>query len=185
MMTGGLTAKIYFGGYTQRVSETKQQGPASMLQAAGAAGAGPKDPLCIRFINTLDWRNDAERRVEQLTAYSELVKWSRNQQLLSAEQAKALLALAGKQQRQAEQALGRALSFREALYWLFSAVAARRAPSREDLQMLSEMHAEAAPHLRLRLENETGYGWEWASGDENLDRMLWPVARSAAELLTA
>jgi predicted RNA-binding Zn ribbon-like protein len=184
-MTGGLTAKIYFGGYNHTVSETKQQGPASMLQAAGAAGAGPRDPLCIRFINTLDWRNDAERRVEQLTAYSELVKWSRNQHLLSAEQAKALLALAGKQQRQAEQALGRALSFREALYRLFSAVAARRAPSREDLQVLSEMHAEAAPHLRLRLENETRYGWEWASGDENLNRMLWPVARSAAELLTA
>jgi predicted RNA-binding Zn ribbon-like protein len=43
--------------------------------------------------------------------------------------------------------------------------------------------ATAGTHLRV-VESDGGFGWGWEDGDA-LDRVLWPVARAAAELLVA
>jgi predicted RNA-binding Zn ribbon-like protein len=38
--------------------------------------------------------------------------------------------------------------------------------------------------LEIRKE-EAGFGWAWGGPAQALDRPLWPIARSAAELLTS
>jgi predicted RNA-binding Zn ribbon-like protein len=182
MVIGSLTAKIYFAGYNTGVSETNPPGSGALQQ--GAAASRAPDPLCIRFINTLDWRNDPQCQVEQLSSYPELVKWARKEGLSSEVQANVLLGAAARRRRQAELALKRALDFREVLYRLFSAVAARRDPPREDVGRLNAVHAQAAVNMRISCEKQGRYAWAWAGEDEDLDRILWPVARSAAELLT-
>jgi predicted RNA-binding Zn ribbon-like protein len=35
------------------------------------------------------------------------------------------------------------------------------------------------------IRNESGFTWGWDKQSDALDRMLWPVARSAADLLTS
>ena len=39
-------------------------------------------------------------------------------------------------------------------------------------------------HLRIEADPE-GFGWTWEAPVDRFDRILWPIARSAAELLTS
>jgi predicted RNA-binding Zn ribbon-like protein len=43
---------------------------------------------------------------------------------------------------------------------------------------------EAMSRLTITRSAE-GYEWSWAADEGGLDRMLWPIARSAADLLTS
>jgi predicted RNA-binding Zn ribbon-like protein len=148
---------------------------------ASTAAEQRTEPLCIRFVNTLDWRNDAGRRAENLTSYSDLLQWARSANLLTHDEARRLLDCSRSQQ--AQRVLSRALDFRECLYRIFSAVAAHRAPAEGDLDTLNRAHAEAATHMEIVRESDGSYTWRWRAPDDALDLMLWPVARSAAELL--
>ena len=79
--------------------------------------------------------------------------------------------------------LSRAIGLREALYRLFSQAGSRRRPAGEDLGVLQAEVTGALAHFRVAW-SPAGFGQE--DGDQassGLDRMLWPVAWSAAELL--
>ena len=97
-----------------------------------------------------------------------------------------LLELATAQSERAASVLARAIRLREALYRMFSALARDAQVAPDDLSILNGALAEA--HNRLRLGAAPAFdrfGWVWSGADDALDRMLWPIARSAAELLTA
>jgi predicted RNA-binding Zn ribbon-like protein len=145
----------------------------------------PGDPLCVRFINTLDWRNDPALRAETLSAYPDLVAWARSAGLLDAGEARDLLSLAASHPNKARQALEDALTFRESLYRVFSAVAARRAPPPADLAALNRAWAESAAHAALVAQGQNHYAWTWRKPQDALTRVLWPIAWAAAELLTS
>ena len=51
-------------------------------------------------------------------------------------------------------------------------------------QMQASILAEALPHRRLVTTAE-GFGWQWGEDPVALAQMLWPIARSAADLLTS
>ena len=53
-----------------------------------------------------------------------------------------------------------------------------------DLDALNATLARALPHLRIVPEADA-YAWNWAGEEDALDSMLWPVARSAGDLLTS
>ena len=78
--------------------------------------------------------------------------------------------------------LSRAIALREALYRLFSQAGSRRRPAREDLGVLQAEVTGALAHFRVAW-SPAGFGWEWDQARPGLDRVLWPVAWSAAELL--
>jgi predicted RNA-binding Zn ribbon-like protein len=44
--------------------------------------------------------------------------------------------------------------------------------------------SRSLPHLRLAV-SDAEFAWDWAEEPVSLDRVLWVVARSAGELLTA
>ena len=77
-----------------------------------------------------------------------------------------------------------AVILREALYRVFSAVAAGAAGPAADLATLNEALADGFGHVRLAPDGD-GYRWGWQIDPPALDRMLWPVLRSAVELLTS
>jgi predicted RNA-binding Zn ribbon-like protein len=56
-------------------------------------------------------------------------------------------------------------------------------PSPEDLVALSEAAADAASH-RVLAPEQAGYAFAWPERS-GLERLLWPVALSAAELLVS
>lgn len=140
-------------------------------------------PLCLNFANTAEW-HASEHPIESLTSYSELVAWSQRAGILTSPQARGLLRLAGERPAEASAALERAIALREAIYAVFSAAARGRAPEASDLDTLNE--ALAAAMARSRITFEAGdYAWNWDGYATMLDAMLWPVARSAADLLTS
>jgi len=78
--------------------------------------------------------------------------------------------------------LRRALELREAIYSLFRAgSAAVEAPA---LLVLNEALSEAMAAAELHPAGDR-FSWGWPVGDGSLTQILWPIARSAAELLTS
>jgi predicted RNA-binding Zn ribbon-like protein len=138
---------------------------------------------CLDFVNTLSGRLKDWPR-ERLRIYSDLVSWGRQAGLLSDLEAQRLIREARRRPAQAAAVLERAVRLREALYRLFSAAASRQAPSEGDLAALNAVLSVALGRSRI-VPTDGGFGWDWADREGSLERVLWPVARSAAELLTS
>jgi predicted RNA-binding Zn ribbon-like protein len=135
---------------------------------------------CLDFTNTVG----GDRRTtttEHLHGYGELVAWARQGELLTPAQARALLLRAQREPAGAAEALRDALELREALFDIFFALSGGKRPAPERLEVLNRALAEALRHRRVVQSGRTfSLGWD---GSDDLRRMLWPVALSAAELL--
>jgi predicted RNA-binding Zn ribbon-like protein len=138
--------------------------------------------LSLDFVNTVGDR--PRREAEQLTWYGDLVTWGRQAGVLTPEEHTLLVDEAGRRIGQARKAFDRAIELRETLYRLFSAVAAEDRPDREDIETLNDTLSLALRHARIT-SGDDRYEWHWAGPADALDRMLWPVAGAAAELLTS
>lgn len=138
--------------------------------------------LCLDFTNTVGGRFVAQPN-ERLTSYLELVMWGRHAGIVSGDEAEGLLEAAERMPGEAASVLRRAIALREAIYRLFSRSAVGLAPLEGDLARLNEELSDAMQRLRVH-RDEDGYSLAWERGDR-LDRMLWPIARSAMEVLTS
>jgi predicted RNA-binding Zn ribbon-like protein len=139
--------------------------------------------LCLDFANTLSNRLSDEPH-EWLASFTNLVAWGRLVGILSDEVAGSLLQEAAAQPGEAERVLEQALELRETIFRIFSAIASGRSPAAADLDALNAALAQALPHLQIVPEADA-FAWNWSDEEDALDRMLWPVARSAGELLTS
>ena len=138
--------------------------------------------LCLDFANTTEGRTSDGFR-EYLASYADLVAWSRHANILTEHTAQHLLHEAARRPAEAAMVLDRAIALREAIYRVFFAVAQEHPPALADLDILNAALADALSHLRV-VPLANGFGWTWADDADALDQMLWPVARSAADLLT-
>ena len=139
--------------------------------------------LCLDFANTAG-SHASEHPSESLESYADLVAWSRQAGILSDDEAQHLLREAQRRPAEAAAVLDQARALREVIYHVFSAVAAGRAPAAADLGALNAALSVALARLCVAPTGD-GFAWTW-TGDANvLDRMLWPIARSAADLLTS
>lgn len=139
--------------------------------------------LCLDFVNTVSGDRAGEAR-ERLAAYPSLLAWARQACAIEPAKARSLLAEARRRPDAASAVLREALAIREALYRVFVAVASGDEPGGEDLARVSAFVGSALAHRRLeRRDGELTLGWEDAEGA--LEAPLWPVAASAAELLTS
>ena len=149
--------------------------------------------LCLDFINTVDGRKgDSPRREsrsvdtvlgDKLVNYSDLVEWSRHSGIVTAKEAELLIQASKRNAREAKNVLDRAIALREALYRICKAIITGRRPQPVDLETVNDELQEARTHERLTHEGN-GFTWELVGNKAALDRMLWSIARSAAELLT-
>lgn len=144
--------------------------------------------LCLDFTNTVSGRDKADPRApitnDRLMSYADLLAWSEQAGVLTLPLAARLRREAERRPAAASAALERAIAVREALYRVFSAYAAAAAPDAEDLAVLNDVLATAMSRARIIPVGE-GFVWDWVDEEDALDRMLWPVVRSAAELLTS
>jgi predicted RNA-binding Zn ribbon-like protein len=139
--------------------------------------------LCLDFTNTLSTRIEGLGR-EYLTSYRDLVAWSRHAGMLNQEEARTLLQKAAHQPDRAAAALERAIALRETLYRIFSAIASSRQPPKADLAATNRALHEALSRLEV-VPAAGGFAWSWVADEAGLDHVLWPVVRSAAQLLTS
>ncbi|HEX2171278.1 MAG TPA: ABATE domain-containing protein [Dehalococcoidia bacterium] len=142
--------------------------------------------LALDFANTVSARPGDPRspRREHLRTYEDLLAWSRQVGLIDPTQADRLGAWARRSPARATAALDRAIAAREAIYGVFSTVAARCEPNPADLDLLNAELGRALHRARV-VRTGTDYTWGWADRTDDLDRPLWPVVRAAADLLTA
>jgi predicted RNA-binding Zn ribbon-like protein len=135
--------------------------------------------LCLDFVNTIDPRHRPPK-LEYLGNYDALLDWAVHVGALTAPAARDLAVLASQHPTKARRAHARAISLREALYQIL-APATRADHRRAPLAILNAefRHSMAAANLEPA---PGGYRLSWTPTDQ-LDQMLWPVVRSAADLL--
>ena len=144
---------------------------------------------CLDFVNTLAWRL-TDRPVEYLGSYEDLLAWGRQAGLLTPDEAEALSGWAATAPEEAGDTLTRAVALREAIHRVFSAAITTKPQDGGALSVLNHELSGALSRLRVAPAAGEAYVWAWDRGGDDggepaLDRPLWPVARSAAELLTS
>ena len=138
--------------------------------------------LCLNFVNSIEDRA-GHAPEDFLTSYPDLVLWGRHAGLITHATATRLIARAAADEPAAQEALRQALALRDALHRLFLAIATRRHPDPADLEALRRAYADAMFGATLVPEGER-FAWDWRADEQRLDQLLWPVARSAVDLLT-
>jgi predicted RNA-binding Zn ribbon-like protein len=145
------------------------------------------DP-CLDFVNTVGGRvpDGAQVRVrnDKLAAYADLVAFAAHAGLASEREARGLLQRAAARPREAEAVLGRARLLREALFRSLRALMRRERPAAADLAVVGDEIAACHGHEVLEFAGR-GMRFAWRDAVARLDSPLWPVARSAARLLTS
>lgn len=141
--------------------------------------------LCLDFTNTAVWRMRPQPD-DSLVDYATLVGWCRRTEAVTAADADLLLRAALAQPGEAGDALTRAIAAREALYRIFLAEIAGQEVQASDLARFNHELGEAMARATLR-PGDAGLIWSWQELDPTgapLTRPLWPILRSAADLLT-
>jgi predicted RNA-binding Zn ribbon-like protein len=138
--------------------------------------------LCLDFVNTLGNRLGPEPLEEGLAGYGDLVEFARQSGVLDGAGAKRLLQRAEARPAEAAATLVRAVALRESIHDVFDALADGRAPAREALDGLNDELGVALAHARVA-PSGSSYALAWDDPDSALDRPLWPIARSAMDLL--
>ncbi len=139
--------------------------------------------LCLDFVNTVAW-GDGVYINERLNSYGDLVAWARVAGVLSEKEAHGLLRQAARRRKDALAVLEEAVSFRRGIRPLLSHAVRRRAPDPADLEVLNLVLSRGLAHPGVAA-TPAGFDWQWTGGGHDLAQMLWPVAWSAATLLTS
>jgi predicted RNA-binding Zn ribbon-like protein len=138
--------------------------------------------LCLDFANTARYVG-APR--EDLPTYLALVSFAEQAGAVTRADARALVAAAEKKPAAAARVLARGLALRNAIFRIFSAIAGERKVDAGDLAVLDRAAADAAAHAHL-VPRDGGFTWEVeAAALRELEGPLWPVVRSATDLLTS
>jgi predicted RNA-binding Zn ribbon-like protein len=138
--------------------------------------------LCLDLTNTIGDRHPS--RNEHLHGYDDLLSWANQTQVLTDEEVGQLARHAIQKPVEADKIFSRAVSLRETLFEIFSRLAAGNRPLKGDLAVLNRWVAESLRNLSLE-EHDDSFVWSWCGSETALERVLWPVVRSAADLLTS
>ncbi len=131
--------------------------------------------------------------LEGMENYPDLVEAARQSALIDPESSAQLLEKARATPFRGDETLAEARILARVIHRIFAAVAKGGAPATGDLDFLNGSLARAMAHLALApvsrsaaaaaSDNRPGFNWTWRDSSSQLDAMLWPVARDAAELL--
>jgi predicted RNA-binding Zn ribbon-like protein len=138
--------------------------------------------LCLDFANTVEDRPRGEK--DSLSGWADLVAWAEQAGFLSSGESAAVRRQARANRRTADRGFRAARELRECIYRVFHAAAAGETPAPADLDQLNDEVARALRHARVVHEGAS-FAWGWERGEASLERVLWPVARSAADLLVS
>lgn len=139
--------------------------------------------LSLDFANTKEW-HASENPKERLTNYADLIAWGKEAGLISPDEARRLRHLAVDQPGKAATSFEFAIQVREAIYAIFSMHYDGEPIPVNEMALLNSVVREAMSHLQL-VPRGGEITWDWVPEIDGANLILWPVARSAAELLTS
>ena len=134
--------------------------------------------VALDFVNTASGRAVGPLR-EKLRVYGDLVTFGERVGILDERLAGRLRRSASASPAEAEATLERARALREGVYRVFLG----SADDPDDLDRLSKEAGLAAASRHL-VAGGDGYAYAWPDSDDP-DRVLWPIASAAADLLTS
>jgi predicted RNA-binding Zn ribbon-like protein len=134
--------------------------------------------LCLDFVNTR-----SSTTGEHLAGYADLVSFARQSHVITPAEGERLQTRAAESPSLTRQVVERALRVREALRVIFSAIAADEAVPLDELERFNDELGRSLRQARVE-PTDTGFDWAWAKTDA-LESVLWPIARSAADLLVS
>ena len=137
--------------------------------------------LCLDFANTVDSRIGPDRE-DFLRSYADLVLWGGFASVLAQTQVDRLVSAGARHPEAAAAVLGRAIELREAIFEVFQCVARAESPVAGDLDVVQQEHLAALAHARL-VGVGARFDFVWGDDVADLDRVLWPIVRSAVDLL--
>lgn len=138
--------------------------------------------LCLDFVNTVSDR--LEEPQEHLNSYADLLEFTRQAGVMPPPEVEELAAEAERHPKRATDVTSQAVRTREVLYRIFRAISAGGTPSDRDLEALNGVLVQGLARARLIREGDA-YRWSWAGECTCLERPLWQVAHSAADLLAS
>lgn len=150
--------------------------PDHEIELAGGA-------LALDFANTVGGTHVRPTH-DHLRSYGDIVDFAALAGGLEPRLAKRLIQRAGREPKRAEAVYELGISLREAIWAVFSALASGEAPRDADLDLIGDAAAAGAARSRLLYDRE-GIGWSLPSDEDELERPLWEIAHSAADLLTS
>jgi predicted RNA-binding Zn ribbon-like protein len=139
--------------------------------------------LCLDFINTLDDRFSNHPK-ELLASYIDLARFGEDAGILTNAQVDHLFAKSVQFPEHAQSTLTHAIRMREAMHEVFWARLKKKPVPQMALMVLNGYVQAAAQHMNLVAGNGQ-FEWQFDSSTSDFDAPLWPIARSAAELLAS
>jgi len=139
--------------------------------------------LCLDFANTVDW-HASKNPVETLNEYADLIEWSVNRGIISDDAKDVLLRKSEEKPVEAQAVLEKAREIRENIYQIFSDTAHGHPIKITDLKGFNKALAIMLSHSMLA-PYEEGLKWDWDSNSDELDSVIWPVVKSAVDLMTS
>ena len=139
--------------------------------------------LCLAFANTVHCYGGEDPR-DELADYADLVEWCKRAGVITDGETRRLRGEAQRHIHEAAEIFNKAIELRASIYRVFSAVAGGRRPAKADLTILNASVSEALPWLQI-IATPKGFVWSWKEDEGNIGRILWPMSRSSAELLTS
>jgi predicted RNA-binding Zn ribbon-like protein len=136
---------------------------------------------CLDFANTVSWRG-TDTPEELLNSYEELLIWAKYLKVINEKDYEALYNAALQSPVKAMSIYNRAIALRESIYHIFLAISQEELPRNADIDLLNTELSIANNHLKIRY-SEHGYNLDLMSNGEELDQILWFIARSASDLL--
>ncbi len=139
--------------------------------------------LALDFANTVGGTHVSPTH-DHLRNYGDITRFAVLAGGLQPVVAKRLLQRAEQDPRRAAAAYELGIALRESIWAVFSALASGESPRDADLALIGDAAAAGAARSRLVFDKD-GVGWSLPSDSDDLERPLWEIARSAADLLTS
>ncbi len=137
---------------------------------------------CLDFVNTFDPHHATPEHDAFAPGYANLLAWFAHAELVAEDATKPLLRLAQKQPREAVAVRKRAQVLRSAIRGITVACINGTAPVADDLDIFNDEVQRALANGGF-VAGDRRLRWEWTR-TRQLDSLLWPIARSAAGLLS-
>jgi predicted RNA-binding Zn ribbon-like protein len=144
--------------------------------------------LAVDLVNTVDW-TEAGPRNNRLLDYAGLIQWAEEGEVINSAGAKALRALAAKDEKAAERAYGETIELRGLIQRLLLHYIRDEDPPAEMLEAFNALVRRSLEHRTLcninRGPNSGCLRWQWDGMGSDLHSPWWPVVNAASELLTS